>query len=199
MKQKEIIVEAFTDMVRALEILEAETVIIKGMIHCGRYRFSLYPGQRIVGFDNQSGLSFRYDKAQSAFLLPERSCLENLKIEVTAEKYPSKESMQAVVEANGYQSVLKNIFMDIRVKELKKESLMQYAGIYPRHEVLLSGNLHIYCRGHDIAPIADCPLATSRFVGNGVNLRLDGGKLEALRQLELRGENNVINIKTAAR
>lgn len=199
MEIKEIIVTTLTEMVKAIELNEAELVIVKGMIYCGRYRFNLRSKQAIVGYDENSGLQFRYDEASSAISLNEGSRLEKLKLEVVAEKYPDQDRMQAVVEVNGYQALLKNIRFDINIKALRAEEYKQYSGIYPRHEVLLSGNLYIRCRGHHLVPIAYCPLSTSRFVGNGVTLCLEGGRLDPLRQLDLRGENNIINLKTAAR
>ena len=170
---KTIIVENFEQLWRAIEIEEADEIVVKGQINCQNYRAILKKGCKLVGLDGQSGLIFEYGEAQSAIWL-EGGCVENLKIQVLAETYPDKDRMQSVIEVNRYGSRLKDVFLDIKVKDARiyHESL-QYSGLYVRHELVLAGNIRIRSKGHYVAPIANCQLATSRLVGNNVFLLLE--------------------------
>ena len=188
---KTIIVETFEQLWRAIEIEEADEIVVKGQINCQNYRAIIKEGCKLVGLDGQSGLIFEYGEAQSAIWL-EGGCVENLNIQVWAETYPDKDRMQSVIAVNRLGSSLKDVFLDIQVKDARMyHESQQYSGLYVRHELQLAGNIRIRSKGHYVAPIANCQLATSRLVGNGVTLFLEGN-LHDLYALDIRGNHNKI-------
>ena len=194
---KTIIVETWEQLRRAIELEEADEIIIKGMIACQYSPLIVKQGQKLVGFNSYSGLIFKYEKAQSAILL-EGGMLDTLKIEVLAETYPAKERMQAVVEINAYHSALKDVTFDIWVKDPEVSCMhLQYSGLYIRHEAVLAGTIKIKSRGHNVVPIADCPLATSAISGDKFSLLLEGS-VKGLQGLEIRGQHNMIALQVNA-
>lgn len=198
MERKEIIVKTYEQLVRAVEILEADIIIVSGMIACAGRPIYLRSGQIVRGADKFSGLKFNFeDQARSVIFLEEFSKVQNLKIDVAANSYPSADRMQAVFEINGRCAVLENIFAEIKVYESRAQRYRQYAGIYPRHELQLAGTVYFRCRGCYVVPVAYCPLATSRLVSCGVKLICKGGKIPEFDRFELRGKNFVIDIRTA--
>ena len=198
MERKEIIVKTYEQLVRAVEILEADIIIVSGMIACAGRPIYLRSGQIVRGADKFSGLKFNFeDQARSVIFLEEFSKVQNLKIDVAANSYPSADRMQAVFEINGRCAVLENIFAEIKVYESRAQRYRQYAGIYPRHELQLAGTVYFRCRGCYVVPVAYCPLATSRLVSCGVKLICEGGKIPEFDRFELRGKNFVIDIRTA--
>lgn len=190
---KTIIVETFEQLWRAIEIEEADEIVVKGKVNCQNYRAIIKEGHKLVGLDCESSLIFEYGEAQSAIWL-EGGCVENLKIQVWAETYPDKDRMQSVIEVNRLGSSLKDVFLDIKVKDAKMyHERLQYSGLYVRHELKLAGKIRIRSKGHYVAPIANCQLATSRLVGNDVTLLLEGN-LQDLCNLDIRGNHNLIVI-----
>ena len=118
MERKEIIVKTYEQLVRAVEILEADIIIVSGMIACAGRPIYLRSGQIVRGADKFSGLKFNFeDQARSVIFLEEFSKVQNLKIDVAANSYPSADRMQAVFEINGRCAVLENIFAEIKVYE----------------------------------------------------------------------------------
>ena len=185
---------------KRLEILEADIIIVSGMIACAGRPIYLRSGQIVRGADKFSGLKFNFeDQARSVIFLEEFSKVQNLKIDVAANSYPSADRMQAVFEINGRCAVLENIFAEIKVYESRAQRYRQYAGIYPRHELQLAGTVYFRCRGCYVVPVAYCPLATSRLVSCGVKLICEGGKIPEFDRFELRGKNFVIDIRTAVK
>ncbi len=190
---KKIIVETFDQLWRVIEIEEADEIVVKGKINCQNYRTIIKEGCKLKGLNEMSVLVFEYGEAQSAIWL-EGGCVENLNIQVMAETYPDKERMQSVIEVNRFGSGLKDVFLDIKVKDARiSHESQQYSGLYVRHELQLAGNIRIRSKGHYVAPIANCQLATSRMVGNGVTLFLEGN-LHDLYALDIFGNHNKIVI-----
>ncbi len=190
---KTIMVETFEQLWRAIEIEEADEIVIKGKINCQNYRAIIKEGCKLKGLNEMSVLVFEYGEAQSAVWL-EGGCIENLKMQVRAETYPDKDRMQSVIEVNRRGSGLNNVFLDIQVKDARMYHVnRQYSGLYVRHELQLAGKIRIRSKGHYVAPIANCELATSRLVGNDVTLILEGN-LQDLYALDIRGNHNMIVI-----
>ena len=91
MERKEIIVKTYEQLVRAVEILEADIIIVSGMIACAGRPIYLRSGQIVRGADKFSGLKFNFeDQARSVIFLEEFSKVQNLKIDVAANSYPSE-------------------------------------------------------------------------------------------------------------
>ena len=102
MERKEIIVKTYEQLVRAVEILEADIIIVSGMIACAGRPIYLRSGQIVRGADKFSGLKFNFeDQARSVIFLEEFSKVQNLKIDVAANSYPSADRMQSALEVGG--------------------------------------------------------------------------------------------------
>ena len=78
MERKEIIVKTYEQLVRAIEILEADIIIVSGMIACAGRPIYLRSGQIVRGADKFSGLKFNFeDQARSVIFLEEFSKVQN--------------------------------------------------------------------------------------------------------------------------
>ena len=197
-KERKLLLKLTNSWFGRLRFLEADIIIVSGMIACAGRPIYLRSGQIVRGADKFSGLKFNFeDQARSVIFLEEFSKVQNLKIDVAANSYPSADRMQAVFEINGRCAVLENIFAEIKVYESRAQRYRQYAGIYPRHELQLAGTVYFRCRGCYVVPVAYCPLATSRLVSCGVKLICEGGKIPEFDRFELLGKNCVIDIRTA--
>lgn len=140
MERKEIIVKTYEQLVRAVEILEADIIIVSGMIACAGRPIYLRSGQIVRGADKFSGLKFNFeDQARSVIFLEEFSKVQNLKIDVAANSYPSADRMQAVFEINGRCAVLENIFAEIKVYESRAQRTDNMPAFIPGMSCSLRG------------------------------------------------------------
>lgn len=186
---------SFPELLRLLSLNGEGVIIITGIINCSQHEINLYQGMTLRGQDFNCGLKFDYSVfASTAIQMHTNSSLENIHLWVKTEK-ASRVNDHAVVAVYGKFVKLKNLTIDLEVKDDDIKSEKYYPAINLRYTAEATGVLRFNLHGRLATAFSgdSSHTAAIKFISAEVFINSLNSVRSIIRQCRVEIENSTLN------